>query len=300
MLTATTEPVWSKEHLKTLVMAIGLSIGLILALPATVRSDSSPVLSALPIFGPIYDAFASGEDSPSGYVQKPINSILLQSSNYAADVLHENLCDRLSIDDIILVSVFTELGDLNKTSPFGRLASNQIASRLAQHGYQVSEVRLRQDIAFREQQGEFMLSRNPDKLAGATFDAQAALVGHYQQNGDRVFVSAKVVRLTDRSILASCEYYVPLASIQALMRSQEDERQWSQATLGRKPALATPTRYDLDCQPTKPAASRPVASKQNAAPKKARDPEPRQEDKPGDLPGFSASFKPGPETDDLK
>ena len=58
--------------------------------------------------------------------------------------------------------------------------------------------------------GEFLLTRDSARLLATEYEAHAALVGVYSLAGDKVFVSARVVRLADNALLGAYEYYVPL------------------------------------------------------------------------------------------
>jgi hypothetical protein len=54
-----------------------------------------------------------------------------------------------------------------------------------------------------------MLSRDMGSLLAAEYDAHAVLVGTYSRSGEKVFVSARILRLTDGALLAAYEYYLP-------------------------------------------------------------------------------------------
>lgn len=134
---------------------------------------------------------------------------MLQTSYAAADALHAVLASRMGPRIHIAAAALVDMDNLEKTSPFGRLAAQQIGSRLTQYGYRIIEARLRQDLAVRPGEGEFLLSRESMKLMSTDLAAQAALVGGYRVTPNTIFVSLRMVRLEDGVIVGAHEYSVP-------------------------------------------------------------------------------------------
>jgi hypothetical protein len=54
-----------------------------------------------------------------------------------------------------------------------------------------------------------MPTRETARLLADTYDANAVLVGCYSDYGNTVFVSARVVRLSDNTVMGAYEYHVP-------------------------------------------------------------------------------------------
>ena len=137
-------------------------------------------------------------------------SDLLESSYAAADSLGRGLRFRgVSPEESILVASFVDIDDLTESSTLGRIVSEQIASRLSQHGFRIIEVKLRQESVFIEKgKGEFLLSREVLSL-GETRGAQAVLVGTYAVSKNFIFISARVVRTEDNSVITGYDYELP-------------------------------------------------------------------------------------------
>jgi len=137
-------------------------------------------------------------------------SNLLESSYAAADSLGRGLRFRgVSLDEPILAASFVDIDDLTKSATLGRTVSEQIANRLAQHGFKILEVKLRQDSVFiKEGKGEFLLSREVRNL-GPTRGVYAVLVGTYAVSNQFIFVSARVVRTEDSSVITGYDYELP-------------------------------------------------------------------------------------------
>ena len=132
---------------------------------------------------------------------------ILESSYLTADILSKSLKKQdLPMNKPMLASSLVNIDNLNQSSTFGRLVSEQIASRLAQHGYPFVELKLRQDSVFiKEGQGEFLLSRELRHI-GENHNAGAVLVGTYAVTENIVFVSVRLVRTGDNTVIAGHDY----------------------------------------------------------------------------------------------
>lgn len=177
-------------------------------------------------------------------------SIVADSSTYAADALFTNLAWRLDRASLVLASSFVNLANLDETSGFGRLVSNQIGSRLAQYGFSIVETRLRTDLAMRQRQGEFLLTRDAAKAAARQFGATAALVGTYAPAGKRLHVSARIVRLEDSAVLAAYDYSLPLkGEVRSLMGATGEPNAVLNRFGTREPAFAGAARTGRNTTP---------------------------------------------------
>ncbi len=165
---------------------------------------------ALSVFG----CASSGVSTPpalpgSMQVDPPSGSKLLNANIHAGDALSSILLNKASGGSGILVASLVDMDTLETSSSFGRTSSQQIASRISQNGYKVIDVRLTNDMLLDIKQGEFMLSRRTANLLKRDYDAHAVMVGIYSRSAGKVFVSVRVVRLSDSVVLAAYEYYLP-------------------------------------------------------------------------------------------
>jgi len=135
----------------------------------------------------------------------------IMKANYAAvDALLTKLSVELPKDSPILVASFVNLDDLNESSTFGRVLSEQVASRFKQEGYTTIEMKLRTTVFIKEGSGEFLLSRELSKIS-TKHHAQAVVVGSYAAARDRVYLTVRVVNVTDSRILSSHDYDIPMS-----------------------------------------------------------------------------------------
>lgn len=136
--------------------------------------------------------------------------------NYdAADSLSIQLKERKAeneptVSPVIVLSI-VNMNQLNKTSAFGRLISEQLSARMSQLKYNVVELKLRNDILVKNNQGEFLLTREIKDIADSV-NAQAVLVGTYAENTNDVYVNLKIVRPSNNVVLAGYSYAIPKAA----------------------------------------------------------------------------------------
>jgi TolB-like protein len=148
-------------------------------------------------------------------------SAILESSYYAADNLSEGLRFRNFAPDMpILAASFVNIDNLEQSSTLGRTISEQIASRLAQQGFKIIETKLRQGSIFIQKgKGEFLLSRDLLNLS-INQGAQGVLVGTYAVSEHFIFVSARIVRTEDSSVIMGYDYELPQDKTTRSMLSQ--------------------------------------------------------------------------------
>ena len=123
--------------------------------------------------------------------------------------LENSLKSPISSNDPIIVASFVEINNLKESSTFGRIMAEQIGSRLAQKGYKVIEMKLRQNSVFVEQgKGEFLLSRDL-KDVSQNHNASAVVVGTYGCSRDKIYVSVRIVNPKNSIIfLKSLTFYI--------------------------------------------------------------------------------------------
>jgi TolB-like protein len=145
----------------------------------------------------------------------------LTRANYEmADMLENNLKHSISPNQPILVASFVNVNRLEQSSTFGHIISEQIASRFAQRGYKIIEMKLRQNSVFiKEGKGEFLLSRDVREISKA-YDSAAVIVGTYAEGYNKLYVSARIVSVSDSEVISSFDYAIPMdaKAISVLLR----------------------------------------------------------------------------------
>ena len=128
--------------------------------------------------------------------------------------------------DPLIVASFVNINNLEESSSFGRILSEQIGSRLVQRGLKVIELKLRQNSIFiREGHGEFLLSRDIRELS-KTYNAAAVVVGTYAEGVDRLYVSARILRPADNVIISTYDVGIVMDPIAMSILLNRDNIRW--------------------------------------------------------------------------
>lgn len=144
----------------------------------------------------------------AGGVDSEQSSKLISSSYRAVDQLLAGQTNNGFVPgQKVLVATVVNLNNLNDTSSFGRLVAEHLSSRLVQLGANVTELKLRGSLFVSEKQGELLLSREVKEI-GSRYNADLALVGTYSQAYDRVYVTLKLVRAQDATIINAYNYSI--------------------------------------------------------------------------------------------
>lgn len=119
-----------------------------------------------------------------------------------------------------IVATLVNIDQLEQSSTLGRLISEQVASRMTQLGYGVLELKVRNGIYMKRNEGELLLTREIKEVA-TTHNAQAVVVGTYAESSNLVYVNLKIVNPATSVVLAAYDYALPLdKQIQSLIRKR--------------------------------------------------------------------------------
>ena len=136
------------------------------------------------------------------------NRNIIGDSYRAADVLLERAPEEITTETPFLVTSFVNINDLEESTTFGRLISEQIASKISQNGYRVKEIKLSEGSLFViKGSGEFVLSRRLENIR-SSFNSNYVIVGTYSVGYESVYVSSRIVRIDDSVIVSSYDFKI--------------------------------------------------------------------------------------------
>ena len=119
-----------------------------------------------------------------------------------------------------IIATLVNIDQLEQSSTLGRLISEQVASRMSQLGYGVLELKVRNGVYMKRNEGELLLTREIKEVA-STHNAQAVIVGTYAESSTMVYVNLKVVNPASNIILAAYDYALPLdKQVHSLIRKR--------------------------------------------------------------------------------
>ena len=108
-----------------------------------------------------------------------------------------------------MVTTMVDVDDLSKSSSFGRLASQLVADRFTQRGYLVHEVSYAGYLNVQPAVGETVLSRDASRIPQSV-NAQALVEGTYAVAGRAIYLSIRLIKADDGTLLSSADVVVPL------------------------------------------------------------------------------------------
>lgn len=115
----------------------------------------------------------------------------------------------------MLVGTINDIDYLETSSTLGRVVQEQIASRLTQKGYNVTELKLRSDLNIKQglvdnlESGEYMLSRDLSALKNE-HKAAAVVTGTYAVAGQDILVNLKLLDVQSGKVLGAIDYSIDL------------------------------------------------------------------------------------------
>lgn len=155
--------------------------------------------------------FSTSGCAINGTPQRIAYSSSLDSLLYTAadQLIGPSSSATVALNRPIVVATSVNVDDFNESSTFGRLASQLVASRLAQRGYLVRDVTYTRALSVTPETGEMVLSRETSKLA-AQYDAQAVVAGAYAVGGARIYLNLRLLDANDGRVLSTVDVAVPL------------------------------------------------------------------------------------------
>ncbi|MGB0750245.1 MAG: FlgO family outer membrane protein [Magnetospiraceae bacterium] len=168
------------------------------------------------------------------------DSDIIAESEMAAKLMVERAMPALDTGKALVAVSFADVNHLDDSSPFGRIAAQQMAAAYANMGFEVREVLLRKDLWIRHMGdkgghkhwyedgerggGEFILSRNKSARYANKFDVQAFVVGTYTVGNDNVYVTTKLVDAKSGRVRSGHSYTLAIGPDMAEMLGEHHEQ----------------------------------------------------------------------------
>lgn len=169
--------------------------------------------------------------SGCGYHQYEVKDADLVEVSYdSVDELQDRLTRVVPKHSLIIVSTLLNVDNLNKTSAFGRIVSDQIASAFHKSGYQIIGMELPIDLFAMKEDGTLQLS-DENKAILKRYNAGVLVGGVYAPGKKNTYVSLRMVDLHTRNIISSADYSVPMGPDAKLLTQPKDV-----GTTGKRPA----------------------------------------------------------------
>jgi len=134
---------------------------------------------------------------------------LVEVSYDSVDELREKLTRTIPQNSLILVSTLLNVDDLYKTSSFGRIVSNQIASAFHNSGYRIIGMEMPIDLFAMEKGGTLKLSDETKEML-KPYNATVIVGGVYAPGKKNAYVSLRIIDLYTKNIISSIDFSVPM------------------------------------------------------------------------------------------
>ena len=142
--------------------------------------------------------------------QAPVKDVDLVAVSYqSVATLLKQLSQPIPKNSLIIVSTLVNVDDLNQTSAFGRIVSDQIASAFNNSGYRIRGMEKPTALFVKEEAGMLHLS-DETKETFKQLDASALVVGVFAAGKRTAYVSLRIVDINSKNIISSTDFSVPM------------------------------------------------------------------------------------------
>lgn len=199
---------------------------------------------------------------------------LVEVSYKATDTLKESLAKHIPKNSLVIVTTLLNVDNLNKTSAFGRIVTDQIASSFQQSGYQIVGMELPIDLFVMKEDGALWLSDETKKML-KRYPKSILVGGVYAPGKKNSYVSLRVIDPMNKGVIASTDFSIPMGPDAKWLMSPKSVG--SAGTHGEAAEEATPSNptapaYDSPggvesiegVQPPKPHTEKPATTNSNS------------------------------------
>lgn len=114
-------------------------------------------------------------------------------------------------ESIIIMATVVNIDEIEKSSTLGRLISEHISSQFIHKGMNVVEMKFRENVYIKQNEGEMMLTREIGKLA-TSYRANAVVVGTYAISNSAVYINLKIIDPKTNVAISATDYVLPMNS----------------------------------------------------------------------------------------
>ena len=142
--------------------------------------------------------------------QTPIKDVDLVEISYdSVETLLDQLSQPMAKGSLVVVSTLVNVNDLNQTSAFGRIVSDQIASAFNNSGYRIRGIEM-PTMLFVDNEGGMLQLSDETKNTLKEHGASALVVGEFAAGRRTAYVSLRIVDIKSKNIISSTDFSVPM------------------------------------------------------------------------------------------
>ncbi len=156
------------------------------------------------------------------YYYETKDTDLVEVSYDAASTLQQDLKRTIPEGSLIIVSTLLNVDDLKKTSSFGRIMSDQLASAFHNSGYRIIGMEMPIDLFVMQEGGALHLSDETQKIL-KNYGAAAAIVGGVYAPGKKTaYVSLRMIDTVSKNIISSTDLSIPMGPDAKILLKSKD------------------------------------------------------------------------------
>ena len=158
----------------------------------------------------------------SPYSQRPIEDVDLVKLSYdSVKTLLKQMSKPIPKGSLIVVSTLVNVDDLNQTSAFGRIVSDQIASAFNNEGYLIKGMEMPTANFVKIEGGMLQLTEETKQTLKAN-NVSALVLGVFAAGRQTAYVSLRVVDLESKNVISSTDFSVPMGpDARVLLRTRK-------------------------------------------------------------------------------
>ncbi len=142
-------------------------------------------------------------------VLNPAENYFVKSNYLAANHLLSLTLNRLPVGSSVIMATVVNTDAIEKSSTLGRAISDQVSTRFVQSGMKVIEVKFRDNIYVKQNEGELALTREIEKIA-KNHNANAVIVGTYAISEQSVFINLRIIDPATNIAIGATDYVLPM------------------------------------------------------------------------------------------
>ncbi len=116
----------------------------------------------------------------------------------------------------VVITTIQNLNNLKQTNDLGRLISECLIHELQIRGFQIKDIRMVPEIVASPKKGEFILTRNPQKLK-KEIDVNYLLTGTYSVADEGVVINIRLLDLKTGLVVSTAQTIIPLNDVAFLL-----------------------------------------------------------------------------------
>lgn len=116
---------------------------------------------------------------------------------------------QLPAGSVVIMATVVNIDDIENSSTLGRLISEHVSSHFTRKNMNMIEMKFRENVYMKQNEGELMLTREIGKIA-KNHSANAIVVGTYALSNSAVYINLKIIDPRTNVAISATDYVLPM------------------------------------------------------------------------------------------